>query len=313
MTAKPRVFVSVPDDRHLDDRRKELKQAIIRFISSRGIEAVGFETEQFGLGLPVKRQAWTVERASKLIKKCDGALILALARREVSVIGANGAFTGEVVLLPTVYNHLEGALAVAAELPILILFEEDMDRSGIFDCGIKPASIPSAADGTWVNSRSFQEHFRAWELELREQRDVFFGYCSKADACASELREYIERKGFTILDWSRDFRSAGATILEEIESASRRCRCAVFLFTKDDELDTSATAKASFQAVPRDNVLLEAGYFTQARGKDRVAIIREKGAKMPADFGGIIYLSLEDRNKTLAVKKGLLKFLNSAL
>ena len=60
-------------------------------------------------------------------------------------------------------------------------------------------------------------------------------------------------------------------------------------------------------------MLLEAGYFTQARGKERVAIIREAGAKMPADLGGIIYLSLEDRSQTLPVRKQLIKFLNLAL
>lgn len=58
---------------------------------------------------------------------------------------------------------------------------------------------------------------------------------------------------------------------------------------------------------------LEAGYFTQARGKERVAIIREKRAKMPADLGGIIYLSIEDRGKLLPVKRGLVRFLNDAL
>jgi predicted nucleotide-binding protein len=119
----------------------------------------------------------------------------------------------------------------------------------------------------------------------------------------------LEGKGFSVLDWARDFRPAGATILEEIERAANRCRCAVFLFTKDDELEKYAQAKASFNAVPRDNVLLEAGYFTQARGKERVAIVREQGAKMPADLGGIIYLSLENKNQLLTVKRRLVTFL----
>lgn len=110
---------------------------------------------------------------------------------------------------------------------------------------------------------------------------------------ASEIRSYLENKNFNVLDWAKDFRPAGATILEEIEKAAHRCRCGVFLFTKDDELEKNARAKASFTAVPRDNVLLEAGYFTQALGKDRVAVVREKDAKMPADLGGIIYLSLK--------------------
>ena len=38
--------------------------------------------------------------------------------------------------------------------------------------------------------------------------------------------------------------------------------------------------------------LLEAGYFISAKGKERVLIVREPGAKMPADLGGDIYASL---------------------
>jgi hypothetical protein len=310
---RPRVFVSVPDDRHLDDRRKALKRAILKRIADNDIELVGFETEQFGAGIAMNREIWTVERASKLIKKCDGALVLALARRTVEILGPFREANREPVSLPTVYNHLEGALAVSAHLPVFILFEENMDRAGIFDSGIKPASIPQGTGDEWIDTESFKMHFNAWNVQLRDRRDVFLGYCSKANSCALEIRSYLEENGFSVLDWSRDFKPAGATILEEIEGASKRCRCAVFLFTRDDELGKKAQAKASFEAIPRDNVLLEAGYFTQARGKERVAIIREAGAKMPADLGGIIYLSLEDRSRTLLVRKQLIKFLDLAL
>jgi predicted nucleotide-binding protein len=55
-----------------------------------------------------------------------------------------------------------------------------------------------------------------------------------------------------------------------------------------DELKKGGT----FQAAPRDNVVLEAGYFIRAKGKDRVLIVREAGAKLPADIGGTIYASL---------------------
>jgi hypothetical protein len=44
------------------------------------------------------------------------------------------------------------------------------------------------------------------------------------------------------------------------------------------------------EAVPRDNVLFESGYFTHAKGKERVLIVRETGVKMPADLGGDIYV-----------------------
>jgi predicted nucleotide-binding protein len=317
MKTKPRIFVSVPDNRHLDARRQALKRAIIRFVAKQGFDVVGFEQEQFGAGLPLNSETWTVAKAQERIRRCDGALILALARTHVRLASSeNDTSTSQMVPtspLPTAYNHLEGALALAQQLPVFILFEEGMDRTGIFDSGTKPAQVPANADAKWINSRVFQDHFQAWADKVQVRRDVFLGYCSKADSCAKGICQYLENQGFSVLDWARDFKPAGATILEEIERAAGQCRCAVFLFTKDDELDVNAKGKASFDAVPRDNVLLEAGYFTQALGKDRVAIVREKGAKMPADLGGIIYITLEKREDLLSVTTDLCTFLNDAL
>ena len=82
----------------------------------------------------------------------------------------------------------------------------------------------------------------------------------------------------------------------------------VFLFTRDDEL---AGEDESKKAAPRDNVIFETGYFISAKGKRNVLIIRESGAKMPADLGGVIYLSLSDRNNIDSVKPGIEQFINS--
>jgi predicted nucleotide-binding protein len=53
---------------------------------------------------------------------------------------------------------------------------------------------------------------------------------------------------------------------------------------------------AGENAIPRDNVVLEAGFFMSAKGKFRVLMVREKGSKIPADLGGDIYASLEDKS-----------------
>jgi predicted nucleotide-binding protein len=188
-----------------------------------------------------------------------------------------------------------------------------MERHGIFNSDIKPVVLPTNATESWLNSRAFQAFLPKWAERVNDRRDVFLGYCSKNGAVALKFRSFLEKRDFTVLDWSRDFSKAGATILEEIERAATRCRCAVFLFTKDDEVAKAARRKANFKAVPRDNVLVEAGYFTRARGKARVAIIRQKGAKMPADFGGVIYLEFARRRDLSEAKAGLLEWLSRAL
>jgi hypothetical protein len=317
MSRQPRLFISVPDDRHLDDRRQRLKRSIIAFIAEQGFEPAGFESEQFGVPTPPTLHEWSVERACALLRRCDGAVVLALARTHAHVLqpgpGVNEQHSVAPQPQPTPYNHLEGGLAISQGLPVLILHEEGMDRSGLFASGFKPTVIPQNATESWPSSSNFGNYFAVWAEAVRKRRDVFLGYCSKASSVALHIRDFLESRHFSVVDWSRDFKPAGATILEEIERASDRCRCAVFLFTKDDDLRARSTRKASFDAVPRDNVLLEAGFFTRSHGKSRVAIVREKGAKMPVDFGGVIYLSFDDRDDLTATEQRLLTFLSEAL
>ena len=311
----PRIFVSVPDDRHLDDRRQRIKRSILRAVAALGLEVVGFEPEQFGTGAPKPLNAWSVDRAQALLRQCDGLLVLALARRHVQLPGAAPQPDGRPALLPvpTTYNHLEGAIGLALGLPLLLVMEQGMVHDGIFTSGVKPAEIPATATETWARTKAFRDHLPQWLQDIHARRDVFLGYCSKGSPVAVALRNDLEKAGHTVMDWARDFKPAGATILEEIERAAALCRSAIFVFTQDDELAPQAKGKASFAAVPRDNVLFEAGYFMQVRGKARVAIVREAGTKMPADLGGVVYLSFDNRRQLQATKRGLRQFMAQAL
>ncbi len=110
----------------------------------------------------------------------------------------------------------------------------------------------------------------------------------------------------TVLDWRSDFRPAGS-ILDRIIEAADQCAAGIFLFTKDDPLlDPNTPA----QAVPRDNVLFEAGYFMSSKGKNRVLIILESGAKMPADLGGYIYASPSDKANIEPIEKTVRDFVS---
>jgi predicted nucleotide-binding protein len=63
-------------------------------------------------------------------------------------------------------------------------------------------------------------------------------------------------------------------------------------------------------ALPRDNVVFEAGYFVNAKGKERVLVIREEGAKMPADLGGDIYASFARRDDITPLEPQLQRFVD---
>jgi predicted nucleotide-binding protein len=260
-----------------------VKDAIIDVLRSEGLDPQEFHVS----GLP-RGDSWTFERAIQVMRQCDGALILALAR----FLDKDGIVD---VPIPSEYSHFEGALALARPLPTLVVGEEGMHKRGILSqLGRSfPVQVPMHKYIDWIDQKELLREPTAqeWLKLVRTRHDVFLGYCSKANKLAEDFKTYLEGEGLRVLDWATAFRP-GRTIMEEVQRAAAVCRCGLFLFTADDPVEGSQTVTA----IPRDNVLLEAGYFMSAAGTSRTLIVREAGAKMPADLGGIIYLSIENRD-----------------
>jgi len=211
------------------------------------------------------------------------------------------------VLLPSEFCHYEGALARTLGLPLLVIAQQSLVRRVVFDPTFGPfiGVFSDNANGSWLSTTQFKAAFGHWKNELSRRRDVFLGYCGASSAVAHALRDYVEKTlDVSVLDWQRDFKP-GRSILEQIEEARLRCSAGLFVFTRDDEIAARRGAK---QAVPRDNVVFETGYFVSAKGKERVLVVREVGTKLPADLGGDIYASLEDRKKLTTVKRTIRQF-----
>jgi hypothetical protein len=298
MTIKRRVFVSVAVDDHLDERQRELKDKILG-----KIVAVGYEPQIFLYsGMPAG-MAWNFSAVTEVMRLCHGALILGFPRWSFTTEGKDIKF-------PTEYNHYEGALANSLRLPILTIAERGMvDRGILWTGGGNPILfMPQDANISWLESSSFRHRFSVWAEQMAERKDVFLGYCSKANSTAQAIHLFISNKlNLSVLNWAMDF-TGGGTILEEIERAAALCTCGIFLFTNDDPLEGDTN-----QAAPRDNVVFEAGYFIKAKGKDRVLIIREEGAKMPADIGGNIYVHLPNQSSTSSIEQAVRDFLERRL
>jgi predicted nucleotide-binding protein len=158
-----------------------------------------------------------------------------------------------------------------------------------------------------LHTDDFRVPFLYWKNLLAERRDIFLGYCGSSSATAASIKRFLLSLGVTVLDWQTDF-IPGSTILGQIEGAAARSIGAIFLFTKDDDLADTGRRET---AVPRDNVVFEAGYFIGLKGKRNVLIIREEGSKMPADLGGDIYASLPDKSDTSSIERTLSAFLGA--
>ncbi len=297
MNPMPRIFISAPLDQSLNSTQIGMKEAI-----TDKVKHAGFDPQEFNVsGLPAA-DMWTFENVEKIMRRCQGALILAFAKWKA--VGTNQFAT----MLSTEYNHYEGAVALAFDKETLIIRESIVEPRGItfHGGGLYILAIPANANSSWVDSREFKTHFDAWSKNIQNRHHVFFGYSGKGTDPANRIIKYLTSLDVKVRDWQIDFKPAG-TILGEIEESAKKSLGGIFLFTKDDDMVSGDQSYAA----PRDNVVFEAGYFMHAVGKERTLIIREDGAKMPADVGGTIYLDLKDRNNTSSIETALRKFIEN--
>jgi len=298
MAVTHRVSVILPDDRWCSERENAFKWAIVERIESLGLVAEIFHDPR-GTASLCAPMAWSAANADFVSRRCVGAALIGLPRWRFET--AQG-----VVNLPTEFSHFEGALAWQLKLPLLVLVQREVVRRVVFDNSFhgRIGEFPADAGPEWLDTRDFSTPFAVWQREIADRRDVFLGYCSASTATARAIKRFLGEQDVTVLDWQTDF-PPGQNILQQIGRAAERCSAGIFLFTRDDEL---AAAGAGHAAVPRDNVVFEAGYFIATKGKDRVLVVREDGAKMPADLGGDIYASLPDRNHIGPILDSLRRF-----
>jgi len=301
MTQAYRIYLSAPADSNLSEVQLDMKKSVIS-----AIEREGFEPQEFfASGIP-KAMAWSFEKAEMVMSRCQGAAILAFARWLATP--AKQEETLQRIYLPSEYSHFEGALAFTRRLPRLVITDQRVRTSGITLLAEGPVIFwPEGVSAAGASEAWFRDQFNPWADQIRSRFHVFLGYCSEARSTATELTLFMEHElDLRVQNYAMDF-SAGPTIYEQIETAARTCECGIFLFTKDDPL------RGEQGAAPRDNVVFEAGFFFRANGRERVAVIREEGAKMPADLGGNVYIALKDRTDIAPIHSQLQRFLKSAL
>jgi predicted nucleotide-binding protein len=297
-----RIYVSLPADPWLPDNLNRLKWSIVEEIEKLGYTPEIFTNPRGKPGL-ASAKSWHPRDADDIARRCVGAAVLGMARWRFQDPD------GRPILLPTEFNHYEGALARTLALPTLVLVQRDVLRRVVFDMsfGGYLGTFAHDAEVEWLHTDEFRVPFNYWRTLLNERRDVFFGYSSACDTTAQAIKRYLLSLGARVLDWQTDF-IPGRTILDQIEQAAARSVGGIFLFTKDDDLIDRGQADI---AAPRDNVVFEAGYFIGVKGKRNVLIIRESGSKMPADLGGDIYASLPDRTSTASIERTLAAFLDA--
>jgi len=297
MDRTKRVYVSVPRDHNLSEEQSVLKHAILEKLRGNGIEPQEFQVSGLALRAP-----YTFAAVNDIMARCHGALILAFARWRDPEKDSRLA-------LPTVWNHFEGAFALALKKEMLVITEKDVASDGITWGGGAQIILraPEKARPEWLESANVKDQFNAWVEAVKAKKDVFLAFSTKGRETANDIANFLSNRGVSVLNWELDF-APGSVILDELVEASKCCLGAIMLLTKDDNL----IGEENF-AAPRDNVIFEMGMFMEAKGRERVLVVREEGAKMPADIGGGIYLPLKDRRDIAPIQMKLLDFIGKRI
>ena len=119
------------------------------------------------------------------------------------------------------------------------------------------------------------------------------------DSVVRFIRGITELK-VTILHEKAD---RGRTIIEKFEKHAARASYAVVLLTGDDDGRARGTKK--FRPRPRQNVILELGFFVGRLGRGNVALLYEEGVELPSDIQGVLFLPLDSGDawkKRLAIE-----------
>jgi len=99
----------------------------------------------------------------------------------------------------------------------------------------------------------------------------------------------------------------GRTIIEKFEHNTQNTGFAVILLTDDDKGKAKSDLKLKMR--PRQNVVLELGYFIGKLGRSRICPLYTKGVELPNDFSGVVYNEIDSND---AWKLKLIKELKAA-
>ena len=120
--------------------------------------------------------------------------------------------------------------------------------------------------------------------------DAVFLVHGRAEAPKHEVARWLRDVGLhpTIL---HEQPNHGRTIIEKFDDEADGVGYAVVLATGDDEAREKGGVE--LRSRPRQNVILELGFFLGKLGRDRVAVLREPELEFPSDYDGVVYIDLD--------------------
>jgi len=139
-----------------------------------------------------------------------------------------------------------------------------------------------------VSPRLIQPPLASQQLTLSKKVFVVHGH----DEGAKEaVARFISKLGLQPIILNEQPNS-GKTIIEKFEDSAEEVGFAVVLLTPDD-MGYPRDKPEELKPRPRQNVVLELGYFLAKLGRSRVCALYKGNVELPSDYDGVIYLKMD--------------------
>lgn len=88
--------------------------------------------------------------------------------------------------------------------------------------------------------------------------------------------------------------NGGRVLIEKFEESAASVGFAVVLLTADDLGRAKQLEPSEDHPRARQNVVFELGFFIGLIGRDRVAVLYDRGVELPSDISGLVYIPLDE-------------------
>lgn len=189
--------------------------------------------------------------------------------------------------------------------------------NGLFELGevlaVSTLSADGRLSGRWRSSIGTEGVFTATRFEgaslsgeLPKRNSVFLVH-GHDEGTKHGVARFLEKLGVTPVILQEQV-NRGMTVIEKFEEFAERAGFAIILLTPDD-FGYPVGKEEEKRHRPRQNVVLELGFFSAKLGRDKTFVLIKGDVEMPSDILGLVY---EQIDKSEGWKMKLARELKSA-
>ena len=170
----------------------------------------------------------------------------------------------------------------------LIFVERQSFQNGLVKAQIILEALLEEIESYWSDGGPSQAKEETFQRVVSNRVFVVHGRDDGSRNTVARFLESLELEPIILQERPNE----GRTIIQKFEDHSG-VNFAVVLCTPDD-VGALATEQHKLRPRPRQNVILELGFFWGKLGRKKVCALLEGDMDMPSDFGGVLYIPLDE-------------------